>query len=358
MENKEIKLSSLVKSSSRFRGGIPKEMVWTVSSLRLFRTCKRKFFWTYIMRLEPRGISIPLLVGLYFHEFLEAWLRTKRAKTELIIARYTDKLRERLEEMSSEFGINLQGKVTWFPAMLFAYTERYADDRKKTNPKQDILEKEFCVQLDGFKFGGKIDHCAFRDGQFIHVEHKTTSRITRDYIRRLPLDAQIRGYVFGERNNIWGSLKVRKVLYDVVLKPQLRQGKNETEDGYLNRVIQDYQANPQKYFYREVIPIHDEDILAFEHELHQTHSEYMWILENAIRDRIDPLHPRLWTPNDAACYDYNTLCAFASPCTVGLDKISECLFNQKPRVHRELGKRLQPQVIEYRKEVALRQLRG
>lgn len=81
------------------------------------------------------------------------------------------------------------------------------------------------------------------------VEHKTAGSIDEDYVRELSMDPQVQDYILGARAAPWGK-KVRGVIYNVIRKPSIRPKQGESLAAYQNRLVEDYQARPEFYFYR------------------------------------------------------------------------------------------------------------
>lgn len=112
-------------------------------------------------------------------------------------------------------------------AMIERYHETYPTDREcyDTEAVEAQFETEhFRGQVDGII----IDHIT---GERILLEHKTATIINDDamdaYKAKLAMDLQIRLYCH--------AVGVRRVLYDVLVKPNIRRKKAETDDEYVAR---------------------------------------------------------------------------------------------------------------------------
>lgn len=335
---KTVALTQLIRQNPFEPVTLPERMTWTSSSLKLFRSCKRKWFWKYIMRLRPRHREKGFIIGSAFHDTLGEWYRGKRAAIEPIAKRYAQAILEEIEEAGDWFDQNdlddLTATANSFVGMMCGYEAQYSEDKLQWNIRRESIEHKFLVNMGDFDFRGKMDLIASHRnngelGIFL-TEHKTTIKIDEKYINRLPLDTQVRGYVYGSRH---GQLKIKvdHVLYDVVRKTRLRRKANETLEQFDERVAQDYVDRPSFHFYREPLVFKEHHLAAFEHELFQTHKEYTDIIKQP-----GALDPRSWTPHDGSCYDFFRECEFIQQCGNGLTKGNAKHLRQSDVYHEEL----------------------
>jgi len=316
---------------------IPARLLWTSSSLGLWRSCKRKWFWKYIMRLIPRVKDKNLVIGSIFHECVAQWYRGRRSSMQSITANYTKQLQDYFAAKSGFYSQEdvdaFDVAINNFGGMMLAYAEQYDQDRRLWKIKRNLIEKQFLVACGDFDFGGKIDLVLDNKEQAV-VEHKTTSKIRTGYVERLPLDTQIRAYMFGSRHGL--NVKTQTVLYDVVAKSKWRRKSNESVEEFSLRNAKRYMAEPNKFFYREPIPVTKDALASFEFELHQTHGEYKQLIRSLKSDGL--LDPRNWGSNDKICDQYFKQCEFLSLCLEGLDKGTARGFDQNKDMHEELDK--------------------
>jgi hypothetical protein len=309
---------------------VPDKFVWTSSSLKTFRDCKRMFFWKYLLRLSTRARPIPLIIGSSFHSCIAEWYMKPNISMARIAKKYQDEMFDTIETEGDYYDEDELGKfkaqVSGFMGMMNGYEEMYHDDRKKWGGKVQT-EKEFQVDLETHYFAGKVDLIVpnSQKGRVSIGEHKSTFRIDDTYIERLALDTQVRGYIFGARKGL--KLDVADVIYDVVRKSNLRRKANEHIDEFAQRVELDYDARPAWYFYREELKFSTADVNAFELAMAQTNAEYK---------AIKGLDPNDWTPNDSICKKYNRMCPYFTLCSHGLDKGTGKMYEQKDTVHEEL----------------------
>jgi hypothetical protein len=332
---------------------IPERMTWTASSIKLFRSCRRKWFWKYIMRLRPHYRSRHLIIGSAFHHCLGEWYKGRRASMAQISAPYVAKMQDEVDKNVAYYDQEeldkIDGLLHTFTGMVMGYERVYTGDKKHWRIVPNSVECKFTVDMGDFDYAGKIDLCTEdrRTKLYHQVEHKTASKIPSSYVERLNLDTQVRGYVFGA--NKFLGLPIHRVVYDVVRKCQLRKKSGEEQEEFTQRIADDYATRPEHYFFREDLMFDKAAIDAFEYEVRQTHDEYedivhplknrpitQKLVESVFGDK-DPLNPRSWNPNDSQCTAYFQLCPYHVLCTGGLDHGTAKLFEQGDDLNEELA---------------------
>lgn len=310
-----------------------------------------------MLRLRTKYYDKNLMIGSAFHNALGEWYKGKRADMAQIVPRYTADLDNKAKEMSGYYDQEdfdkLQTAIETFAGMMMGYAEVYEEDRANWKIIRPSIEAKFSIDMGEFDYAGKIDLVTEEKKGDMLVEHKTASSIGDSYIDRLPLDTQIRGYIFAARHPKGLNLPVSKVLYDVIKKCKLRRKSSEDQDSFNRRIADDYMGRPDFYFYREPLLFNKQDLAAFEYEIRQTHEEYKDLIK---RYTINPeivfgsetpkqaedqwrayFDPRGWTPNDGCCNDYFRQCEYLRLCTTGLDKGTGSVYIQNEHMHEELA---------------------
>jgi len=326
----------------------------TYSALKAFRNCRRMYDLRYNRGLVPLEEDDALALGAMFHACLERWYkRAADASTEQVIA-------EILDFIDGSYPGHLtddrQRKNRHLArAMFLAYTEKY--------PSEDFsivaVEREFNVPIINpdtdcasrtFVMRGKADAVVVKDGQYFILEHKTASAIDGGYIERLPMDFQVTLYsdYIGQEMNI----KVAGVIYDVIAKAQIRQGKGETEEEFMarraaliaksktgkssaKRKIPEPDADFQKRLaakYREDGMFHRELLYFYDDQFAALHSEVWELTQQLLLAR----RTGRWYQNPDFCYHFNRPCRYFPICRSGENpNVIENLFRVAPK-HPEL----------------------
>jgi hypothetical protein len=177
---------------------------------------------------------------------------------------------------------------------------------------------------------GKFDAIREDSGALQLVEHKTASKIDGGYLAKLWSDAQITGYTLAAERLY--HRPCRSVLYDVVIKPPFRQGKDESADVYQGRLRVAYSGQRIAGGLRRRAAESDLDWLAriaadgdpwdgFEREelIITEADQQRWLgdLDDVI-DAIRASHRRgRWTHHTRACFDWNRECDYLPICRAG-----------------------------------------
>lgn len=306
---------------------IRKKFSWSVSSLKLFRKCKRKFFWKTLLRLSPKAVATPLKISNTFHTGLAEWYKAKRASMKKIAARIAAEALKEVETYAEYYDQEDYDKVTSLLAtltgMLTGYAHIYKGDKEKWKFTKEDVECWFSVDMGSFIFKGKLDllPCSSAGKQLL-VEHKAVKNIHESNIERLPLDTQMRGYIFGADAGL--NRKPKQVIYDLVKKCSLRKKSNETIEEFNERIAEDYKERPDFYFRREKLRFSTQDINAFVNDLYRTHWEFTSLVNNL----ADPLDPRNWICSDHICDEFFRTCPYLPLCLQGLDRGTAKLYYQ------------------------------
>lgn len=153
------------------------------------------------------------------------------------------------------------------------------------------------IRRDGIEINGELDAIATdANGDRVGIEIKTTSKDIAPgghYWRHVMLiDPQASAYLH--------ALGLRRLVWDALRKPALRQGKKETADAFHIRVLTDISENLDYYYQRAVIV-----------RLEADHEDF-------VRDVLGTVHlmqtghtPR----NPGSCFNWNRECEYFSVCS-------------------------------------------
>lgn len=345
----KLKLPLLVRPGHTFpEPKIPERMIWTSSSVRLFRACKRKWFWKYIMGIRPKFRDKNLIIGSMAHECWGQWYRGQRSRIAPIAEAIAARTRKEVEVNAPLYDQEDYDKLTialdTFVGMMMGYELIYEQDRATWKIDRPSIEAVFKLDMGDFDYAGRIDLTATGRKSYGHflAEHKTASKIEESYLARLPLDTQIRGYTLGATapTSIGGlGLDLDHVLYDVVRKCKLRRKSNEKVSEFSQRIAEEYASDPGKCFYREPLRFNKSDLDTLVYELHQNHQEYLNLLKDhdVLKATIGFNDPRAWQPNDKHCDAYFRTCEYHQLCTVGLDRGTSTNYQYEPDLNEELA---------------------
>lgn len=164
---------------------------------------------------------------------------------------------------------------TWalLAAILPLYCQHWHEDFTKVEWTR--VESEFRIPVEVTRHGrvwrtffrGKIDGGFFNQkGRSVVFETKTKSRMDEgNLVDILPYELQINMYT----SAVWHQDRKMpaSVLYNVIRRPGLRQGQNETYESFLARLTSDIKARPDFYFVRMDMKVEPAELERFRMEL-------------------------------------------------------------------------------------------
>jgi len=287
----------------------------TASRLSDWRRCPRRHYYRYELGLAPTQDAPALSFGRAYHYGLERMaspVQGDPALTEVMVdapgAATLDQAAAMLPEDDLYARETLRALLachSWYyqNQPIGFHAAEHAWDMPLTNPRTGWPSKLFTL-------AGKIDALVTFDGRPMVLEYKTTSQDLApgaDYWTRLRCDPQLSQYVLAAQAQ---GFQTATVLYDATRKPSIRprqvprvdaegpivldaDGKRvykkdgkprasadkakgyvaqtdlETPEAYGTRLLQDIGERPEWYFQRMEIPLMQDHLDEFQHELWQ-----------------------------------------------------------------------------------------
>ncbi len=330
--------------------------ILTYSSIKTFRNCRRMYDLRYNRHLMPlEEDSDAQALGAVFHDCLERWYgrdmavpveQTTGAILDYIDSACPDRLRD-----------DRQRKIWHLArAMFLGYIKKYpAEDFEVVAVEKEfrslIINPETDCSSRTFVMSGKVDGIIRKDGHHFLIEHKTASAIDGNYIERLPMDFQI--ILYSDYIERFMNIRIEGILYNVVGKAQIKQGKGETEEEFEERrAALLAKSKTGKTTAKRQMPEPDEEFqerLAAKYaEDGMFHRELLYIS----RDQFDTLHSEVWEltqqlllarrmgrwyMNTDYCYHFNRPCIYFPICRSGENpNVVENLYRVAPP-HPELN---------------------
>jgi hypothetical protein len=313
----------------------------SISELKCFRGCQRRYYYQYVTLVRPLRESEALRFGSLWHRGMEAWFSFEMDRPFAATLAMT-KGQSVLPIEFSQAAVLMEG-----------YELRWGAE--KFEPL--AVEKEFRAPLVNpctgrasktFEIVGKIDAIVNDIGHFVLVEHKTSSQDIgpgTDYWRRLTLDGQISIYFDGAKSL---GYDVDWCMYDVVAKPRLRlqhatpeSSRKRTRDGrlyknqrendetmgeYTFRLRQDIAQNPEKYYQRGTVVRLEEELNAARWDT--------WVTAKQIHECRSS---KWWPRNPDNCVSYGRTCEYFDVCCGVASIHDEEIFRIAEKKHEELA---------------------
>ena len=183
-------------------------------------------------------------------------------------------------------------------AMMTGYAARYPREEFAVVALEKTFEGPIINPATGaasrsFVLAGKVDGIVRIGADHYILEHKTAATIDADYLERLWTDFQIAIYSHYVEQTL--GIPITGVIYNVLGKARLQQGKGETEDEYQARRAELIEKSKTgKTTAKRKLPESDEEFqarLAAKYaEPEMFHREMLYLS----RDRFDVLRAELW----------------------------------------------------------------
>ena len=300
-------------------------LVSTYSMWSLFRNCRKAVDWRYLQQLVPLRRDRNLHFGSIIHECLEAW--HQRRDLDEVLALINRLCANRLQDENQHRDWHLA------TAMMRAYAVRYAADdfeivALERNFQGPIVNPATGAASRSFMLAGKVDGIVRIGGEYFVLEHKTAGQIDGDYLEKLWTDFQITIYAHYIEQTM--GIPITGILYNVLVKAKLQQGKGETEEEFqIRRAELLAKSKTGKTTAKRKLPESDEE---FQQRLAEKyadpeifHREMLYLS----RDRFEVLRAELWEltqafleakrrgifyQNTAFCFNYQRPCPYFALC--------------------------------------------
>lgn len=244
-------------------------MKTSISQMRLFKSCRKAWYFKYLQDLVPVATTEALETGKRYHQYLED-----------------------MENGGEQFPKDFTKEA----AMACAYS-------LYIQPHFHVIvaEQELYKDINGHTLHGFVD--GLTDDGFI-VEHKTTSQDISEggeYEYNLLWDEQVLAYM-----SLTG---LRKVYYTVCRKPTIRLKQNETEEEFYYRCREWYDTDTDKKIRMFIVERTDDEVAQFEKDFTTVCDEMQAVIDNPERIYRNCNHCNIW---GRRC-EYSSICLNYDP---------------------------------------------
>lgn len=250
------------------------------SKVKVYKACKRLYFFKYVENLEYIQTIQTLEDGKTYHS--------------------------KIEQLYNEGNFEIDEENPKVSAMACAY-QKYIYPQFKVSRAEEWFEMKLTPT---HTLVGRFDGIA-EDGCV--VEHKTTSAdVDDEYIYNLQWDEQVLNYMLASGKN--------KIYYTVCKKPTIRQKQNETAEEFLNRCIAWYDEDTDKKI----------RVISVERSKKEI-AEQKEALKAIARDIVttEKKGEKAFYRNQSHCTCYGRRCEFASICLDYDPKLQYVEFKKK-----------------------------
>lgn len=231
----------------------------SVSRLKLFKACRKAFFFRYVENLIPVEKPEALTVGTNYHELIEQLYKIGKLQCDE-------------DNFTKEHAMAKAYEKYIYPKLAYTVSEKWYE--------KGIGDDVFVGRLDGIADDNVI------------IEHKTTGHDIEEYEYDLQWDEQVLAYMF-----LTGS---RKAIFTICRKPTIRLKKNETEEEFFNRMVEWYDTDTESKIRMIELVRSDEEVEAFV-------TQAKCLCKEISKDCV-------FYPNTTYCNHWGRRCEYASIC--------------------------------------------
>jgi len=300
-------------------------MVATYSMLSLFRNCRKACEYRYLLQLVSRERDKNLTFGSLIHSCLQIWHQDRDLSAVLDL----------IDRSCPEHVSNDAQRRDWHlaRAMMTGYAARYLTEdfevvALEKNFEGSIINPKTGAASRSVRLAGKVDGVVRIGEAYYLLEHKTAAQIDSEYIERLWTDFQITIYAHYIEQTM--GIHITGILYNVLVKAKLQQGKGETEEEFQERRAELLaKSKTGKTTAKRKQPESDEEYQVRLAEKYADPAMFHREMLYLSRDRFDILRSELWEltqafldarrrgvfyQNTAFCFNYQRPCAYFALC--------------------------------------------
>lgn len=227
----------------------------TNSSLTKWKNCREQWSLSNIDGWSPKKISEPLMYGILWHALEEGPEELQRVITNV------------KKKGSPSVTAQVVALAEIVKAVFPVYKDYYEDQSFKWIGRENQFSIPLTIRGIMVPIRGKRDgEYRDSDGNLVLFETKTKTSINRKVIgEQLQSDLQTLIYSWA----LWKETGEcpKKVLYNVIKRPKLKQKAKESRPQYLKRISDTVKDQKASYFQRWEIDITEEDIITFEKQI-------------------------------------------------------------------------------------------
>lgn len=279
-----------------------------VSHAEAFSRCPTEYQLRHVFGVELGGYIPPLARGGAMHAAC-AVLRERQGFDDAMQAAAAELAARGIETLPA-LSIEWETATVW--AMLRGYVERWNGSMVYTGANEvqftaPLINPDSGRPSRTFELEGTVDGLLLRDGAWSLYEMKTTSDTLHETEAYLREGIQIP--VYDELVHRAKGIELQSNVIDLIKKPVTRKRKADTPHEWAKRAVEDYRADPDRFFRRVELDV-DESRIRWAMGV-------MWRIAEQIRDadRRGYLAVRGWS----CCKRGSGWCPLKSLCWYGAD---------------------------------------
>ncbi len=275
----------------------------SVSKLKTL-PCLRKYFWRYILNLEPRQLNLNFWYGGVLGAGFESLLMKKNWR-RAIVAEDKRRCFTHLRTGDLEDELRLQRRLI----LAFVAQAKNHPDVKKMVLKTH--QNRFKVRLrdSGVLFCGTEEGTGSYRNRPMLFEIKTAKQVGKAYIDALSFDKQVHGYTYARR--LLKKPVLPECCYCIFRKPQKKIKRNQTVDGFVTEIEQDLIDRPTFYYIFHKFRLGRLSVSEVGHDIERLACILKLLYDSMSEEELLDSHN--WPKQENKCHDYAG-CEFLQLC--------------------------------------------
>lgn len=320
----------------------------TYSFWNTFRNCRRACKWRYVDQIAPIKTDAALSFGTVIHQSLDAWHRGDGLNAVI----------SSIDQAYQAHQADPNRHTDWHNAraMMAGYAAAYREESWTVVALEHVFRGRIANPETGrasraLTIAGKVDGIVQIGGEYFLLEHKTAATLDGNYLDKLWTDLQITLYAHQIEQT--KRVRISGVIYNILVKARLQQGRGETEEEYETRRA-DLLAKSKtgKTTAQRKLPESDADfadrLAAKYREPGMFHREALYISADQRHEMrrdiwelaqqfLDARRRGVFNRNTSYCFNFNRPCAYLPLCQANGDArlLMDNLYEIRPP-HEEL----------------------
>lgn len=305
----------------------------TQSEMQCWDNCPEKWYLGYNHMLHRVGkFSWALTFGSWMHGALQEFYTSKGKRWSL-----DTKIREK-HFIHQDLLVQEDLWRGTAQVMMDVYTSLYKHDFKVLKPV--AVEEVVDIVFEGIRLKGMIDLFAkdltVKKDEYYVWDHKTTFKLDASIILGWDFRFQFMFYCWiAGKVEKWKKFHCNGFVINAIRKPVIKPNKNETLDGYLQRLQSDMLGRPEFYFHRDKLILKQGDMEHFENNILRPKLQRIRLL---LDPKVDPKIKEFLIRNkntDHCVSKFGQACEFLPACQHGLD-VEGMQYRRREVKHQEL----------------------
>jgi len=278
-------------------------------------SCPRKYFWQWVLNLEPKKINLNYWYGSVWGEGFESLLLGKSLRQAYSAMDKESKRRTSRHTISDDdsYEIDLQMRLLKLFVKAVSTGPHPEFDMKKMKMKSRQVVVSFPLKTSGLTYYGTLEGLGTYCGKPVMFENKTAKSVNQVYFDRLAYDKQIHTYALARKKT--RETCPKKCCYCILRKVQKRIKKNQSEDEFIQEIADDLKDQEKRewYFILHPVTLGVTTLKETEYDLEMGAARLKGFYNGLTEARL--LNPHYWEKNDSQCSawrgcEYQILCRY------------------------------------------------